>query len=465
MIPLYQHILITIQTLPDPVNTLCAVSDLVGSVFSYRTPSLAVEAFSEFWMTSCANVPAPAGGWPENISRTLRAVGLLPKNYLPKSGSLSPAFSVTVSPRTPISSSTSPSVLKRKRIPSPHRPHKVFGKFPTIPTSPVSPTARHQRRLPTSALTPRTPLSDLQIREMPLYKRRRLNSDGKENSGISQRPLVSVAERIADLLKPNGSLLRKRKLETREDDEDSPANNSISTPSKKMKERMKPKRKKSISATTKTLNSPNLTTNSEEDRRCIEEALNSPTPTLPTMDVVDHCIARTKVVYGRPPIDVGGQGPVHDAAQFKKIDFNEIRNTVRRSCSTSDELWNAIERRKRRRSDIDESCLTKLACPSKGYILRRTASMPKRLGCPDSDSTVVEWPIATKTKRQFKPMILDAEADMTGSDDALPASDDTVFSSSSSSSSDDEDSPTKGALNRYFERHGLESKIRPHLLL
>jgi len=458
MIPLYQHILTTIQTLPDPVNTLCAVSDLVGSAFSYRTPSLAVESFSEFWMTSCVNIPAPAGGWPESISRTLRTVGLLPEDSLP---SLSPAFGLTIPPCTPISSSTSPSALKRKRIPSPHKPHKVFGKFPAIPTTPVSPTARHQQKLPTSALTPRTPLSE--IREMPLYKRRRLNSDGKENSDINPKPLVSVAERIADLLKPNGTLLRKRKLEMREEDGDSLANTPTPTPSKKIKERMKPKRKKSIFATENTLTSPNMTTNSdesEEDRRCVEEALDSPTPSLPTRDIVDHCVARTKVVYGRPPFDVG---PAHDVAQFKKIDFSEIHNTVRRSYSTSDEMWGAIERRKRKRLNIDESYPAELAYPSKRYILRRTASMPKRLGCPDSDSTVVEWPVTTK--RQFKPMILDAEEDMTGSDDTLPASDDTVVSSSSSSSSD-EDSPTKDALNRYFERHGLESKkFRPHLLV
>ena len=155
MIPLYQHILITIQ---NPVNVLCAVGDIVGSVFSYRTPSLAVEAFVEFWTTSCANVPALARGWPESISRALHAVGLFPKVTSPKPVPLSLAFNLVAPPCTPSSSySTLPSALKRK-IPSPQRPQKAFGKFPAIPTSPTSPTARHQQRISISAMMPRTPL-------------------------------------------------------------------------------------------------------------------------------------------------------------------------------------------------------------------------------------------------------------------------------------------------------------------
>ena len=119
---------------------------------------------------------------------------------------------------------------------------------------------------------------------------------------MNNKPLASVAERIADLLKLNGPLLRKRKLKAREEDEkDSPI---FSTPSKRLKERMKPKRTKSISATESMLTSPASTTTSnesEEDRRCVEEVLSSSPPSYPAWDV-DHCLASTtwsKTVYGR----------------------------------------------------------------------------------------------------------------------------------------------------------------------
>jgi hypothetical protein len=475
--------LVCIQSLPDPVDALCAVGDIIGSVFLFRKPRLAVEAFVDFWTASCANVASPTAGWPEGVLRTLRAVGLLPKDGVSESVALSPAFDLMTTPRSPIFSSTystpQSSAVKRggvSCIPSPQRPQKPFISFPVMPTSPVSPTLQRKRKVPTSAATPRTPLSDIQIRDEPLYKRRRLDSDGKENLSINKRPIASVAERIAEILKPNGTLLRKRKLETGKEEEDtkgSQASNCISTPSKSMKDRMKPKRRRSSSAISKSQTSTTANDLRDAEGRCAEEALNPSAVSLPSKDV-DHRVLKrllNKIVSrGARP----GQNRSHttnledQVPQIKKIDFNEIlksRGGIKRSSSTPEAMWNAIERRKRKLSDsdtadVDEKYgLTKLARHSKrhhGVFARRTVSMPERRECLDSDSTVVDLPLVSRAMCKFEPAMLD---------DAHPASDDTVTGGSSSSS--EEDSPTKDALNRHRQRTGLmlESQtLRPILL-
>lgn len=461
MIPLYQLILITIQGLPDPVNVLCAVGDVVGSVFSYRTPSLAVQAFVEFWTTSGACISAPAGGWPDSVSRTLRTVGLIPEDDLFKPGALAPSLSPKALPCTPPSAVFKPEGLSR--IPSPRRPQKVFPQFPSM-RSPLSPTIRRQHRIPAF---PVTPLTKIQICEKPRYKRKS-NSGGKENLDIDNRPLASLAERIAEILNTNGTLLKKRKREDYEEQDSpdsSPISSPISTPSKRMKERMKPKQRKSNlpSESLSALVSSTLNDESEEELRCVEEASKAFSASDFPSRHVDRVMPRSKFVYGR--LIVGDQNWSHnattesmeanqarDALRMKKIDLNEIlksRSTIKRSSSAPQAMWNAIESRKRKWSDSDSAKtdgLTKTAPPPKRYCgvrPRRTSSMPE---CLDSDSTVVEIPLMSKTK-------LDV-IDLSDSDDSLPASDDTVVSYSS-----EKNSPTKDALNRHSQKTSLQSRL------
>ncbi len=92
-----------------------------------------------------------------------------------------------------------------------------------------------------SAVTPRAPLSAIQLCESP-SKRGSLNSDGKENKASGNGPLVSVAERIAEILETNW---KKRKLDMEEESNahDTPLKDSI--PLKRLKGRMKPKMMKS----------------------------------------------------------------------------------------------------------------------------------------------------------------------------------------------------------------------------
>lgn len=454
----------------DPLKALSAVGDIVGSVFSHRTPGLAVESFVEFWTTTCVNLAAPVEGWPESISRALRAVGLLPKDVTPrKLVSLSPALDLSPSPRTPTSSSYStPSLFDSERgvswIASPRRPRKAFSRFPAMPTSPLSPTIRLKQKRSTSATTPRAALSEIQICGEPSRKRRRLSSDGKENAGIYDKPLVSVAERIAEILKTNGTVRKKRKLESQDDEEDtreSPASSCASTPSKKLKDRMKPKRTKLVSEPVPT--SPG---SDSEELEWVEQALMP--STLPFPSSAKDVEMPSVPTFNKPIVQCS---LFSGTSQFRRIDLSEMqksRNAVRRSSSTPEALWNAIESRKRKlsashvpRSTLDEN-------PGLGKVARRRyhavpmmrrASMPER-ECLDSDSTVVEVPLTSRCGvKKAK------EEGMIGSDDSLPASDDTVTGGGGSSSSED-DSPIKAAVSRHLQRTaGLGSTYLRHVSL
>ena len=69
VLPLYQTALLGIQELPRTLRVLEALSPLLQSVFIGRDdkPSVAREAFTEFWTTTFGDVEEPEGGWPEDL--------------------------------------------------------------------------------------------------------------------------------------------------------------------------------------------------------------------------------------------------------------------------------------------------------------------------------------------------------------------------------------------------------------
>jgi hypothetical protein len=69
VLPLYQTALLGIQELPHTLRILEALSPLLQSVFIGRDdkPSIAREAFTEFWTTTFGDVEEPEGGWPQDL--------------------------------------------------------------------------------------------------------------------------------------------------------------------------------------------------------------------------------------------------------------------------------------------------------------------------------------------------------------------------------------------------------------
>lgn len=423
------------------------------------------------------NIPAPSAGWPECIASALRIVGLPQEERdqpnIPET-TLAPAFVVNHSPRTPISAcSTCPAAIVNReppcRIPSPQRPTKVFGNLPIIPMSPESPTVR--RRKSTSSASPasssRTPLSAIQLCESP-WKRRKLNTNGKENTALSNPPLVSVAERIAEMLKP-GENYRKRKVESQQHDVD--GDDSSPVP-KRLKSRMKPKQTKTVAWRPSSLprSASSFENESPDERRSVERQLMLALPS-PPMRTVDgrrqsssHSEPRSDDLQpGTPPTINRGC----DSVPGPKIDFREVRRTVKRSSSTPETLLNIISTRKRKRDFGDEGVCDRSQYsgilplfPLPPFPSRRTHSLPSRRGRLDSDSTLVgssdddphsEWVKLRfglpRKEAPYKRLTLGVGS-MDDDDDPLPGSDDTTASSSSS----EEDSPTKEIVNRRMQR-------------
>ncbi|KAI0927050.1 hypothetical protein AcV5_007689 [Taiwanofungus camphoratus] len=75
ILPVYQTVLLGIQSLPCSVPTLEAVCPLVESAFCGRQdkPIAALQAFEDFWQASYADMPEPCWGWPERIMNCLQA--------------------------------------------------------------------------------------------------------------------------------------------------------------------------------------------------------------------------------------------------------------------------------------------------------------------------------------------------------------------------------------------------------
>ncbi|KAF5340609.1 hypothetical protein D9611_007421 [Ephemerocybe angulata] len=171
-VPLYQHLLLRIQTLPKDLGFLDAVSPLLESVFSgARAMPEAVmgsfkETFDTFWsMSPYSKMDEPAGGWPPRVRRCL---GLDAINHVEETATEAPitllAASPIIVPATPkrvvpgrkhdIGVSGVPRTPMANmngfaHIPSPHRPRKESvdssAPFPLPMVSPVSPVRRRRR--------------------------------------------------------------------------------------------------------------------------------------------------------------------------------------------------------------------------------------------------------------------------------------------------------------------------------
>ena len=433
-------------------------------------------------MPTYAYIPAPSAGWPECIANALRIVGVLPPEEqnepINSETTLAPAVVVNPSPRTPISACfTCPTAIPNREplchISSPQRPIKVFGNLPIIPISPESPTRR--RRKSTSSTSPaspsRTPLSAIQLCESP-WKRRKLNTttNGKENTALSNPPLVSVAERIAELLKP-GENYRKRKVEAQQHDVDGDDSSPVPSPAKRLKARMKPKQTKTVAdrEAWRPFSSPRSTSSSEnespDERRSVERQLIVPSPSVRTVDGQRQLTSSHSGLKSDDFLDAqkpGTSPTIGRSAPGPKIDFRQVQRIVKRSSSTPATLLNIISTRKRKRGVGDEGVCDRsqysgILLPSPGvppFPSRRTHSLPSRHTRLDSDLTLVGssdddprsgFGLPRKTAL-YKKLTLD--------DDPLPGSDDTIASNSSS----EEDSPTKEVVNRRMQRDGFISR-------
>ncbi|KAJ3509179.1 hypothetical protein NLJ89_g5360 [Agrocybe chaxingu] len=260
IVPLYQHILVSIQVLPSTLATLEALGSILASIFRTRVLPLAAEAFVAHWKLEYAQLPTPSTGWPEPIRHSLRSVGLLPAEVEEQAASSS-----AVCPSTPLAASFSlppapfPSIFIFMLLNS-HTLAKQQARPPLA--DPVTSTATKalRRKSSTSSTSSshshrRVPLSPVQPRCSPL-KRRRLNAkdeesdeEDKENlntdtpSRINGPKLVSVAERIAQILKQPKSTpspvanAKKRRLE--EEKEEGVKETPVSA--KRLKTKMRPR--------------------------------------------------------------------------------------------------------------------------------------------------------------------------------------------------------------------------------
>jgi len=525
LVPLYQLVLITIQALPEPLAAIDAVDDILGSIFRYRVPSLAAEAFTEFWRFTVAPLSIPQSGWSKGVLRALRSVGLFRnEDAVPAVAALAPAFDINLSPRTPVSTSHSiPTALLNheglSHILSPPRPRKVFGNFPIIPSSPVSPTVRRQRRpsSSSSAITPRTPLSAIQLCGSP-SKRRRLNSEGKENKTLGNGALVSVAERIAEILEANGNL-KKRKLDLEEESNaDTPLKDSTTTLPKRLKGRMKPKTTKSNAGSRLSkIGSPSLSTNSacsnesEAERRWVVDTLTLSTVPFPSTEVEQPEYAADIPRRKREDGMIGSSSkprpvPARGASQQRgdhansldsqemplpKIDFTRIRRPIKRSVSTPEAMWNVVSigKRKRLESDVDNDqgkdlydlrkmrpvpalhishLAVKRHCSNLAPA-RRACSMLEPRESLDSDTTLV---CSSDDNPQVSPrrwLLSEMQKKTSASYDKKSAMFDTLEehpfddssssdTAASSSTSSEEDSPTKEVVSRKTQKLGSFSQ-------
>ncbi|KAF8177829.1 hypothetical protein BJ912DRAFT_930200 [Pholiota molesta] len=385
IVPLYQHIVLKIQVLPESLDTLTATGTIMDSIFRHRTPAPAVESFTDFWNLIYARMAPPAGGWPAPIRHCLGAVGILPtQNELTQDvavtaplSPLAPAFLVQPSsPRTPISSSfsTPPTAIVRRealsRVQSPQRPQKIFGAFPIMPFYTAlarQPAACERWRV----------LSDTPS------KRRRLMSadadaDDKENA-LCAGKIPSVAERIAGLNVAGG---RKRRYEEVEEagEEEMPMPKTLRG---KMKPRSKPVAKNPVAKKPR-LASPapsaaSASSNESEDERTVEAELTAAVrfPSVQTegedgffsvqrADVPQRtrgkglrAIVASKAAQQAAPSErehtqsLGSRAQsTAGQVQVRKIDLSKM--SLRRSTSIPEALLSSVSGRKRKHGGSDE---------------------------------------------------------------------------------------------------------------
>ncbi|KZT11950.1 uncharacterized protein LAESUDRAFT_746733 [Laetiporus sulphureus 93-53] len=90
ILPVYQTILIGIQSQPTSAATIETLAPIIESAFCGREdkPEAAVHAFEEFWRATYADTPEPLWGWPERIQTCLQK---LARN---KAETLAPAANV-----------------------------------------------------------------------------------------------------------------------------------------------------------------------------------------------------------------------------------------------------------------------------------------------------------------------------------------------------------------------------------
>lgn len=414
-----------------------------------------------------SKIPAPDHGWPD-LQPALDATLSPAENTL---SSLGPA-----SPKTPTSVSTPLPVVKigTFHLSSPQRPQKAFGNFPLIPSSPISPsTRRHNRPSSIASNIPRTPLSVIQAPETPSKRRRLLaanDSANKENDTVNASPLVSVAERINEILKSGGSA-KKRKFEVLDD-----GDSNTPTPTKRLRSRMKPKQKGFAHQTSEDSPCSINSCESRNERRLVENILLPaaiPFPSMTTEGTPNPAIAEktSPIILDLPT----RKSAVSFDGAVPKIDFTKLYRGLRRSASIPGPLnFNSFAGKRKRESGhvYDDSDLYDQSDPIPALQIepsfmtnaKRSVSMPLRVRrasqWPDSDDTAVshsdddpkvvpdhsvstnavkkEWNL-TISSRPIRSKV----EDLYGSDDTLPGSDD-----STSSGDVSEESPIKVTLLR-----------------
>ncbi|KDR82377.1 hypothetical protein GALMADRAFT_237655 [Galerina marginata CBS 339.88] len=500
VIPLYQHILVRIRALPESIQNLKVLENILASVFTKRTLPSAIEAFTEYWNLTYSRIPPSDQGWSDTIIECLKAVGILPKSSNDEesvpSSPLAPALIIPPStPRTPVASSFSTpptAIIKREalhKLPSPQRPQKVFGTFPIVPTTPLSPI---RRRSSSSSSTRRTPLSSIQLCGSP-SKRRRLMVEGdsdeeKENSLVG---VVSVTDRIAEL-KPYG---KKRR---HEDDEEDPQPEP--SPMKKLKGKMKPKGKPVAKKLRTASPAPcAASSNESKDERKVAAALVESLP-FPSMEPANDspevfvCSAagssRRKGGFAdtvpaqpsHPPIQLQ-----RERDQVKSLDSQDTpvqridlaKMLIRRSVSFPESLLMAATDRKRKRdSDIeDDQDLydASTSDPLPALSLPRPRQLKKAHTLPSLDSDVTVQSISSDDDPhlgQVTPHHLISPAmarrshyggSLTSQSalsimrelfgDEMPGSDD------STTSEPDSESPTKEFMTRQLQKMRSESRF------
>ncbi|KAL6302847.1 hypothetical protein BKA93DRAFT_736024 [Sparassis latifolia] len=76
ILPMYQTLLLGMQSLPSSLSTLESIGPLLESAFSGREDNLSSvsQTFDEFWQASYAQLPRPRQGWPEKIENCLAVI-------------------------------------------------------------------------------------------------------------------------------------------------------------------------------------------------------------------------------------------------------------------------------------------------------------------------------------------------------------------------------------------------------
>ncbi|PPR07765.1 hypothetical protein CVT24_003715 [Panaeolus cyanescens] len=470
--PLYQHILIRIQGLPATDATLEKFGSLIGSIFCHRVPPVAMDAFKDFWKLTYGTQGPPKYSWPEPIHKALVAVGIMD--------------SIPAPPCTPIAASFSTpptAVVKREalaQIGSPQRPTKPVGAFPIVPTSPETPIRRRRTSsggthgVINSGGVRRTPLSSLQLCNTGSPSKRRKIAVVEDEEGKENIQIPSVLERIASLSAING---KKRRFEDDGDDDELlparaptlPSNHLIPfptsdskeaevTPMKNLKKKMRPRSSKPLPKKAR-ITSPtqsNTSTESEEERKWVEQSLLRPAGGLPFPSV--EADAEEDVHNPSAPIRVRTVATSEQSAPSLR-DEEECQPSPRLERATSFPQ-NSSPKTTTPSTPVRKIDLTKYLAQRRSGTLRRSVSVPDsiRSGCTDDlkkrkrvdslDDEAVEELLNTTTplpalsiqpldRKPLTPwwmrkMAMDGDVEMVGSDDS-----DTTIVAGPASSDDD----------------------------